>query len=67
MTDRELATRIIENDFEREVYKTSLASENAKVKAWNRGAPENSPARVEARAWDLTKAVLSRMAERVAA
>lgn len=66
MTDRELATRIIENDFEREIYKSNLASENAKVKTWNRHAPENSPARIEARAWDLTKAALLRMSERAA-
>lgn len=66
MTDAQLATRIIENDFERAIYQGCLASENAKVNASNQHAPHNHFARVEARAWDLTKVTLARMAERSA-
>ncbi|GIK47991.1 MAG: hypothetical protein BroJett013_06880 [Alphaproteobacteria bacterium] len=66
MTDRELATRIIENDFERSVYLACLKAEQDKVTPANRNAPHNHIARVEARAWDLTKASLARMAERAA-
>lgn len=67
MTDAQLATRIIENDFERAIYQGCLASENAKITPRNRHAPENHFARVEARAWDLTKVSIARMAERVRA
>lgn len=66
MTDQELATRIIENDFERAIYQGCLAAEQAKVTPKNQRAPENHFARVEARAWDLTKVTIARMAERAA-
>lgn len=62
-----IANRIVSNEFEREIYKTCLAAEIAKVKSFARGAPENSPARIEARAYDQTKAVMARMQERLAA
>jgi hypothetical protein len=62
-----VAHRIISNEFEREIYKTCLAAEIQKVKPFARNAPENSPARIEARAYDQTKAVMVRMGERVAA
>lgn len=66
MTDPALASRItFASDFERVVYQGCLATEMAKVNARNRYAPENSAARIEARAWDQTKACLKRMAERV--
>lgn len=67
MTDAALAQRIIEDDFTRSVYLACLASESAKVTRRNANAPEFSPARVEARAWDQTKATVARMAERVGA
>jgi len=68
MTDAALAQRInIACDFEREVYLTCLDAELKKLNEKNRHAPHNSPARVEARAWDQTKATVARMAERTSA
>lgn len=64
MTDAALAQRVIEDDFTRSVYLACLATEQAKVTRKNARAPEYAPARVEARAWDQTKAVVSRMQER---
>jgi hypothetical protein len=66
MTDAALAQRIIACDFMREIYQGCLATEQAKVTPRNARAPEFSPARVEARAWDQTKAVMLRMQERAA-
>lgn len=62
-----IAHRIISNEFERSIYQTCLAAEIAKVKPFARGAAENSNERIEARAYDQTKAVLLRMQERLAA
>jgi len=64
MTDQVLALRIIEDDFVRSVYLACLATEQAKVTRKNARAPEYAPSRVEARAWDQTKAVVNRMQER---
>ena len=66
MTDREIAVRIIENDFERQIYQGCLHTEQSKVNWKNRGAAHNTDALVEARAFDMARTSLRRMLERAA-
>lgn len=61
MTNAELARLIAENDVARTVFASAVQSENAKITAKNRNAPENAPPIVAARISDLTKALLRQL------
>jgi hypothetical protein len=61
MTNADLARLVAESDVARTVFASVVQSENAKITAKNRGAPENAPALVASRVSDLTKALLKQM------
>lgn len=66
MTRQEAAQRVITDALTREVYLSALHAEMRKVGPRNRNAPENAPARIEARAWDQALACIKALQERAA-